>query len=111
MDKFRGTLRAFCARYCKYYKPGKDEALSCRAYQEVCRLGLMDSDIGLRHKDNHTAYGAVMDALRRSFCTKCDFYADDCDFISSEGACPPCGGLLVLAELITSGRLRMDDVK
>lgn len=100
----------FCARYCKYYKPGKED-MSCMAYSQISRLGLADIRIELRHKDAHVAYGKIMDDLRQSLCLRCDFYEDGCDFIASEGNIAPCGGLLVLADMISSGRIKYDDVK
>ncbi len=102
--------RIFCARYCKYYKPGKEE-MSCMAYSEINRLELTDLRIELGHRDEHAAYGRILDDLRRSLCLRCEFYEDGCDFIASNGNITPCGGLLVLAYMISSGRIKYDDVK
>ncbi len=101
-----------CRSWCAYYKPGKEEEISCagRAVAErVCNAGhtadaVITADGRLLSKD-------AAEVLSELLCPVCAFQEDGCDFIEtlrSSGydaakAISPCGGLLFLARSVGAG--------
>lgn len=106
-----GVALRFCQTCCKYYKAGKNEDLFCMGYIVLRRLGMINTAVRQKPGLNHAAYDSELERLRKTLCPGCDFFTQDCDFISSGGGLAPCGGLLVLAALISSGRIEMVDIK
>jgi hypothetical protein len=47
--------------------------------------------------------------LVQKMCTTCDFSERDCDFMQDRTA-PPCGGFVLLAQLLDSGSLLIEDI-
>ncbi len=101
--------QTLCLKYCAYYKPGKNEALACRGYVVVERI-------------LHEGKNLVLDDHRRKFepaagelivttmCTACDFYEHDCDFMQNRAA-RPCGGFVLLEQLLGAGAITIEDIR
>lgn len=52
---------------------------------------------------------AQAESLVQRMCTNCDFRKDGCDFMMDRQA-PPCGGFVLLAQLIEAGIVTIDDL-
>jgi len=101
--------QTLCLTFCSYYKPGKNEELACRGYVVVERLQQQGKSISFR-KSKKAVDPATVDALVQALCVTCDFQEQDCDFIQNRTA-PPCGGFALLAQLLESGDLTLEDIK
>jgi hypothetical protein len=96
-------------RYCAYYKPSKDETLACRGFVEVQFLLGKGVQVSFRDRSGAVAAGTV-EALLGKMCTACPFFRDDCDFILKGAEAPPCGGFLLLGQLVDDGTISVDDI-
>lgn len=105
------TLRKkLCARFCSYYKPSKDEDLACMGYLAVERL------VGAGRKIRFQKTGgprtpSTEKTLISVVCGPCPFRKEDCDFIAKAGDAPPCGGFILLCQLLDAGALCVDDLR
>jgi hypothetical protein len=104
-----------CLPFCDFYKPGAKEELLCRGARLVERM--VDRE-RLRPGDfqglgNNVSWPPDRKAdLEAVVCAPCPFRMDDCDFQSPhppEGA-RPCGGLLLLAQLLAAGRITLREL-
>lgn len=107
--------RAICAFYCKYYKPDKIDDDRCAGYDmvmTVMRAGQMRREaIPARLRGLGEIGHIVIDTIRESVCGRCPYSADDCDFMASAGSLEPCGGFLLLAEMLSSEKIKPEDIK
>ena len=98
-----------CEHWCFYYKPAKNDELSCRGMHVVERLLKDGKDISFQKPDNalteDTGYMLV-----KHMCVTCLFYEKDCDFIELGNNSPPCGGFILLGQLLESGSISIDDI-
>jgi hypothetical protein len=101
--------QAVCLSLCSYYKPGRNEELACRGYVVLERLAQhgfpIDSKKAERLRDR-----AGEEPLVRVLCMACPFHEQDCDFMENR-ALPPCGGFLLLMQLLGTKKISIDDVK
>ncbi len=108
MKKKRSIQTAICAPFCAYYKPGKNEELACRADGIAERL--IRSGIVLpAGKADRSFDRARAETLVEALCRACDFREDGCDFMMDRMA-PPCGGFVLLARLLESGVIEIEDI-
>jgi hypothetical protein len=102
---FRQTL---CLKYCAYFKPGKNEELACRGYlvvEQLIRSGKARiPDAFTKEPDRSTAETVI-----QKICVNCDFFEKDCDFMQDRAA-PPCGGMVVLTQLLKTNRASLEDI-
>jgi hypothetical protein len=100
--------QTLCLKFCAYYKPDKNEELACRCYlvaEQFIQAGTAGDLDTLRKKpDLSTA-----DTVIREVCVSCDFFEKDCDFMQDREA-PPCGGMVVLTQLLKTDRISLDDL-
>jgi hypothetical protein len=101
--------QAVCLRLCSYYKPGRNEELACRGYLVLERLTLQGVPIDSK-KAEHPHDRADEEPLVRVLCMACPFHEQDCDFMENS-ALPPCGGFLLLMQLLGKKKISIDDVK
>jgi len=100
--------KTLCLNFCTYYKPGKNEELACRGYEVVERL--MQRGKALAFEGSGTEFDrARAESLVQRMCANCDFRKDGCDFMMDRQA-PPCGGFVLLAQLIEAGIITIDDL-
>ncbi len=109
-------IEKVCRDFCSYYKPSKDEELACRGFTVIERLILRGMEIvpekSARHfhsvqfRDNDIGRGLI-----RKVCQKCPFYEKDCDFAEEKAGALPCGGFILLAHLIESAMIGIDDIE
>ncbi len=98
-----------CLQFCPYYKSSKDETLACRGFAEV--QSLIEKGVQISFHVRGRAVGAeTIEALRQRMCVVCLFYKEDCDFILKGRDASPCGGFLLLEQLIEEGTISVDDI-
>jgi hypothetical protein len=102
-------VKTLCLKYCSYYKPGKNEKLACGGYHVVERLMQAGRTITLE-KPGVSADTKVMDLLVQTLCGACPFHEHDCDFFQ-DLVSQPCGGFVLLSQLLGSGRITIDEIK
>lgn len=95
----RSYENIICEGRCPYYDPGK-ERMKCGAYEFIERnlslLELEKTEIGPETAPASPGLdGLIMDMA----CKRCEFLLGGCDYRSGLPA-PPCGGYLVLAQLL-----------
>ena len=101
--------RMLCLTFCSYYKPDKNEELVCRGYAVVKRLQQQGKVISFK-KSKEAADPATVEDLRKELCVTCDFQKQDCDF-TQDRTTPSCGGFALLAQLLGSGDITLEDIK
>jgi len=109
-----------CKKFCAYFKPSKKEDLVCEGFTVIERLLRYGKAIVFDKPSEGDAYKA-QGMLMRDMCTVCPFYQSDCDYILSqlspsvdqeETKKPlPCGGFTLLAHLIESDVIEIDDIR
>lgn len=100
--------KTLCLKFCSYYKPEKNEELACRGYEMVQRLiqqGKVPEVAGCGRQFDR----ARAESLVQRMCAHCNFHQDGCDFMIDRKA-PPCGGFILLAQLIESGAVAIEDI-
>jgi len=98
-----------CLRFCSYYKPGRNEELACRGYSVLERLAVQGVSISST-KAEQPRNRAGDELLIRTLCMACPFHEQDCDFMENS-ALPPCGGFLLLAQLLAATAISIEDVQ
>lgn len=111
MDR-RQLAETVCARYCAFFKPGKDETEACRGLLVIGELSGAWQNLascegnGIKRRETEEYLCAVL-------CAHCAFSPDGCDFAAwkrgelapdREGAIP-CGGFLFLGSCLEQGTL------
>jgi hypothetical protein len=103
-------IKRVCAKYCRYYKPAKNEALSCRGFLVIAHLLREGKEITIRERS--ASIGTrTEEALAENMCVACPFFPDDCDFSLRQKGASPCGGFLVLGRLVEEGSVCIDDIR
>jgi hypothetical protein len=109
MKKDAYLCQTLCLMFCSYYKPGKNEELVCRGYAVVDRMRQRGRSVSFK-KSKKRAAPATVEDLRKALCAVCDFHEHDCDFFQDRAA-PSCGGFALLAQLLESGDIALQDIK
>jgi hypothetical protein len=107
MEK-NAIIKSVCVRHCRYYKPSKDEALSCRGFLVIERLLQKGKEITFAEQEEGLS-AETEERLVAKMCVACPFFPEDCDFSLKKKGAFPCGGFLVLGRLIETGSIRIDD--
>ena len=103
--------RSLCLNFCSYYRPGKNEELMCQGFMVVHGLLRGGKRISLERLQRPARPGGESaEGLRKRVCAFCSFQASDCDYISSNGAAAPCGGIALLSHLIGTGDLTLHEI-
>lgn len=100
--------RLICPRFCRYYKPDKEEDPGCGGLEYLKRRPELAGRIEeLEPPSGEPLFGLSPDDPRLlEVCGMCAFLVDGCDFrdpLVSNEDCEPCGGLKVVAGLLASG--------
>jgi hypothetical protein len=104
-----------CLRFCPFYKPDSKEALLCRGAWLVERLiqekRLDPVDFQGLERGVPIFPGSERD-LETLVCKNCSFQEDDCDFqsIPPPANASPCGGLLLLKQLLDTRKIALGDL-
>ena len=112
MDSY-GAEEWICRAHCTFFKADRTEEERCRGYSLasliVTERALLDTFKTVEPFDP---------SFKKSFlynhiCVHCPFLIDGCDFTASESSegCLPCGGLILISQLLHDGKLLEDDVR
>lgn len=102
---------SLCRNFCTYYKPGKNEELACQGFIVVQRLIARGRPVPPARPERVAAPDCTtIERMKERVCAFCDFRIDGCDFILTDGAAAPCGGVTLLAHLLVSGELQPEDL-
>ncbi len=102
-------IQVLCLPYCIYYKPGRNEDSVCRGAVVVERLLRAGTQL-TKVRCTERRRTVSDESLVRRLCSACDFHEHDCDFMQDRAA-TPCGGLLLLEQLLGSGVLALEDIR
>jgi hypothetical protein len=100
--------QAVCLQFCSYYKPGRNEELACQGYLVLERIAVQGIPINGTKAEPRDRAGE--EVLVRTLCVACPFHEQACDFMENN-ALPPCGGFLLLAQLLAAKDISIEDVK
>ncbi|MGC2062246.1 MAG: hypothetical protein WA610_04655 [Thermodesulfovibrionales bacterium] len=106
-DNLRNNL---CRTFCSYYKPGEKEELTCLGYQVVARLLKKGTHMDFIRCDDLPS-PASDNILTDHLCPECPFYASDCDYAEKKEKAPPCGGFMLLKQILSQGTISIDDIR
>ena len=109
MSKTDILKHAVCLQFCSYYKPGGNEELSCGGYERIDRF-LQECRQVIVAPSGSRCTAAQADGIVVAVCSPCSFRVDGCDFILDRKA-PPCGGFLLLSQLIADGTLQIEELE
>jgi hypothetical protein len=101
--------KRLCLNFCSYYKPSKNKELACRGFSVVERLLQRGKKI-IFQKSEKVFAQATANELAKNMCITCSFYEKDCDFMKYKVNSPPCGGFILLGQLLESGSITLDDI-
>lgn len=105
----QGTCETLCIHSCAYYRPGKNEEFACRGYLVIERLCAQGKPIDLTQNCSARDMAGT-ELLVKMLCSACDFRVDGCDFILDRKAVP-CGGFLLLSQLLAQGTISQEDLE
>lgn len=106
--KTSSLVQTLCVPFCVYYKPGKNEELACKGYAVLERLMQGGRRIDCERCGQAPAT-TVSDLLVQKMCMSCDFHEQDCDFMQDRTAAP-CGGFVLISQLLGSGAIAPDEI-
>jgi hypothetical protein len=104
-----------CRPFCDFFKPGLKEEMTCRGAllveHLVRRRRLTPEDFLPLDRNQPLIPGREAD-LEAAVCRDCPFQAEDCDFQSADPppGCRPCGGLVLLRQLIIKGLIAIPEL-
>jgi hypothetical protein len=99
-----------CRKFCRYYKPSKDERLACMGYLVIESLAKSGREMPFPATAEKPGT-SVEKMLRGHMCAGCPFYEDGCDFVRGEQDSSPCGGFIVLAHMCGTRSVSVDDIR
>jgi hypothetical protein len=102
-------LRDLCRKFCRYYKPSKNEDVKCMGYLVVREMMEKGKDLSFDRSDTLLDDRTVV-KLYEILCRSCSFYDNDCDFAAHIQNAPPCGGFIFLGLMISKKVIRVEDV-
>lgn len=98
-----------CRRFCRYYKPSKDESLACMGYLVIESLSKRGRPVAFPESAGNGV--ASVARLIGSMCIRCPFYEDGCDFVQDVPGSSACGGFVVLDHMCETGVLSAEDIE
>ena len=108
MSKNEPLVQALCLPYCIYYKPGKNEEYLCGGAGVIERLLRAGTPITVVRSDRKRGT-APDESLVKRLCKACAFREYDCDFMRDRAA-TPCGGFVLLEQLLGSGVISLENI-
>ncbi len=109
MVEKKDLKKRLCLKFCQYYKPDKNQELACMGYYVVEDLFKKGHKIIFRKKGKITCI-KIKERLKKEMCFYCPFYRSDCDFVQQNDMSYPCGGFLLLVNLLESKSISFDDI-
>jgi len=109
MCKEFSLKQMICLPLCAYYKPDKNEELTCKGYQVVKQLQQQGRTLA-GEAPGAAADHATREMLVQKMCMTCDFHEQDCDFMIDRAA-KPCGGFILLVQLLAAQHISLADIE
>ena len=97
-----------CAAFCSFYKPGKNEDLTCLGYRAVAWFAAAGREFCFKAEQPRGSDSSGL--LSGVLCPHCPFSANDCDYAAGVEGAPPCGGFILLNRALGDGTLSVDDI-
>jgi len=107
--KERDAIKALvCAPHCRFYRPGEKEELSCEGHNFISKRLSDERALELAKLFENTGPPPRFEhhpRLEEKLCARCEFRAEDCDFMSGEDIPDPvpCGGYVCWVRLLEQG--------
>ncbi|MEW6110447.1 MAG: hypothetical protein AB1632_14980 [Nitrospirota bacterium] len=98
-----------CLNFCRFYKPAKDEELACMGFVAIERMIKKGKGIDFG-KSGMVPDAATVKILSEQLCHPCPFYDGDCDFAVHKDDASPCGGFILLGQLLEEGSINVEDI-
>ncbi len=108
MSKKALLIETLCRPHCSYYKQGRNEDLLCRGAEVIELLMGRGKVIAAQGRLQQTDT-TMVERITARLCSACGFREQDCDFAQKPRA-RPCGGFLLIAHLLSSGVINLDDI-
>lgn len=108
MDKDE-LVKNLCGKFCSYYKPAKDPGLACNGFLVAERLIKSGKKL-LFEPTGRSIEKTGSPGLLQVLCEPCAFYAHDCDFAEGKADAEPCGGFILLGNLLHADVIVIDDI-
>jgi hypothetical protein len=102
--------RNLCQEFCSYYKPSSKDNIDCKGFLVIEKLLKRGRKIPFDKTDEKPS-DAIQGELIREMCIACPFYENDCDFVEKKKDAPPCGGFMLLANLLEKNIISIDDIQ
>ena len=106
----RSLQERLCLKFCRYYKPSKDESLACMGYRVIEGLSERGRKISFP-ADVEDPGDSGRNLLLRCMCRRCPFYEDGCDFVQGTPDASPCGGFVLIGHMFKTRALSVDDIE
>jgi len=101
--------KKICLNHCPYYKPSKDENMACLGFSVISRLITDNTKISFESVPDKPDE-SIARILTLDMCVSCPFFENACDFIAGDNDALPCGGFILLADLIKKEIFTINDV-
>jgi hypothetical protein len=99
-----------CQRFCPHFKPSKKDELACLGFLVIKRLLERGVKIPIEQPAMQTPPG-IKEELMITLCPACPFFQEDCDFVQRQENALPCGGFLLLKDLIHKKIIPIDIIR
>lgn len=102
--------KTLCQNFCAYNRPDKKEDLACMGFLVVEKLIKKGREIPF-HKTDKKFKAHTEEKLTKTICVVCPFHESDCDFVRKKKDAPPCGGFMLLGNLLEKNIISIDDMQ
>lgn len=111
----REIIDYICRPFCSFYRESVNEELICGGAQEVGNLmerGVLRVDELPGGKKDFASSALRNGGLETIVCRKCAFREENCDFQAKKSPpdAEPCGGYILLFQLIENGVISIDEL-
>ncbi|MCL5985989.1 MAG: hypothetical protein M1371_05405 [Actinobacteria bacterium] len=105
-------VNKICKGFCKYYKPEKNEELSCQGFivaVELIKKGA-ETPTDKKYLTHLMLKPVTIKNIRQNLCGPCSFFENDCDFVQNIKGSPPCGGFILLGYMLEAGTITAKEI-
>jgi hypothetical protein len=99
-----------CQEFCSYYKPSNKDNIACKGYLIIEKLLKNGRKVPFDKTDGRPI-DSIQGELIQAMCVTCPFYENDCDFVQQKKGAPPCGGFILLVNLLGGKIISIDDIR
>jgi hypothetical protein len=88
-----------CQQFCPHFKSSKEDEIACMGFLVIERLIQRGLKLRFKRPVQQTDPG-IQEQLMNILCPVCPFFHEDCDFAQRLENALPCGGFLLLGDLV-----------